>query len=447
MISRNLLASAATVLALAGGAFGAATLEFIGDGIGISGLSADGRVAVGNTITDGLYETWRWVQGDPQGWKRLGAGTVSVFGTGAGIPEVSDDGTRVSATITGGTGSESRAGAYMTQGIWTLGLGWTELMPPPLPDGILEDNSYGTSWGISGDGTTLTGYYTRDISGGLGYAAPCTSTIGGGAVGVQTDPGASGRVNGANYDGTIVAGWQEDSFGTWQPTAWRNGVKYPLSVGDLLCEAEAVNAAGTVIVGGVSNAQILRVNAARWDWNGTDYVLTDLGALPGTPQTWVAFVTAEGVTDDGTMIVGTNRFQNNGPYSNVTGFVWTQATGMRDIVDVVADAGLAFPPGFRVHNLVISADGSAIGGVGLNTLEQNFLDWRSFIFRFTPLSTCAGDVNGDGVTNAADFTALAGNFGTGPGKSRAAGDLTNDGFVNAADFNVLASNFGCSPAN
>ena len=55
---------------------------------------------------------------------------------------------------------------------------------------------------------------------------------------------------------------------------------------------------------------------------------------------------------------------------------------------------------------------------------------------------CAADINGDGATNAADFTILAGNFGNAvpPGTT---GDLNNDGLVNAADFVVLAGDFGC----
>jgi hypothetical protein len=55
---------------------------------------------------------------------------------------------------------------------------------------------------------------------------------------------------------------------------------------------------------------------------------------------------------------------------------------------------------------------------------------------------CAGDVNGDGQTNAADFTILAGNFGSGvtPGTG---GDLNGDGTVNASDFTILAGDFGC----
>jgi endonuclease I len=63
--------------------------------------------------------------------------------------------------------------------------------------------------------------------------------------------------------------------------------------------------------------------------------------------------------------------------------------------------------------------------------------------RATLVPACSGDVNGDGQTNAADFTVLAGNFGGGPGLTRAQGDLSGDGFVNASDFTILAGDFGC----
>ena len=57
--------------------------------------------------------------------------------------------------------------------------------------------------------------------------------------------------------------------------------------------------------------------------------------------------------------------------------------------------------------------------------------------------TCAGDINGDGFTNASDFTILAGNFGaTVP--PHTSGDLNGDGLVNSSDFVILAGDFGCS---
>jgi len=60
-----------------------------------------------------------------------------------------------------------------------------------------------------------------------------------------------------------------------------------------------------------------------------------------------------------------------------------------------------------------------------------------------PPPACPGDVNGDGFTNTSDFNILAGNFGGGPGLTRAQGDLSGDGFVNTSDFNILAGDFGC----
>ena len=58
---------------------------------------------------------------------------------------------------------------------------------------------------------------------------------------------------------------------------------------------------------------------------------------------------------------------------------------------------------------------------------------------------CTGDITGDGLTNAADFTVLAGQFGQGTPdcRTRAQGDLNCDGVVNAADFTILAGSFGC----
>jgi hypothetical protein len=62
----------------------------------------------------------------------------------------------------------------------------------------------------------------------------------------------------------------------------------------------------------------------------------------------------------------------------------------------------------------------------------------------TPAPACAGDINNDGATNAADFTILAGNFGASV-TPNTNGDLNADGLVNAADFVIFAGDFGCGP--
>jgi parallel beta-helix repeat protein len=62
-----------------------------------------------------------------------------------------------------------------------------------------------------------------------------------------------------------------------------------------------------------------------------------------------------------------------------------------------------------------------------------------------PPCPCVGDIDGDCDTDVFDFSALAANFGSGPGASRAQGDLTGDGFVDVFDFSELAADFGCAP--
>ena len=80
-------------------------------------------------------------------------------------------------------------------------------------------------------------------------------------------------------------------------------------------------------------------------------------------------------------------------------------------------------PGVAFDNLVM---GDAPADVGLASAAPS----------------CAGDINGDGFTNAADFTILAGNFGSSV-PPNTGGDLNGDGVVNAADFVILAGDFGC----
>ena len=55
-------------------------------------------------------------------------------------------------------------------------------------------------------------------------------------------------------------------------------------------------------------------------------------------------------------------------------------------------------------------------------------------------SNCPADIDGDGSVNAADLSALLGNWG-----NSGAGDVDGDGFVNAADLSLLLSAWGTCP--
>ncbi len=301
-----------SVLAAIAGLASAHDVTFLPTNYYGSDTSADGSVVVGNPA--GPYETFRWTA--ETGAVLLGQATVPVLGTGAGSPDISYDGTRISATILDETGS------FATWGIWTEGLGWEELIPPLAPDGINVDNSVASAWGLSGDGSTLTGFYW--VAGA--NAQPSTWSETTGIVPLEVIPGHSSRINGANYDASVLVGWEENTFGAWQPTAWRDGVKIRLSENDAFVECEQVNADGTVIVGSSLNTFTPNPEQTRWVWNGASYDQHQLGVLPGTPAI-TGFGIALGVTDDGGTIVGVN-FYSFSPGGPADGFIWTEATGL-----------------------------------------------------------------------------------------------------------------------
>jgi uncharacterized membrane protein len=340
------------------------TFQMLGFGAATD-VNADGTVIVGNS--EGVYETWRWTEATGQ--VLLGRSSVAVLGVGAGTPDVSADGTRVSATILGADST------YVTQGLWTEGSGWQETMPPIPPDGGLLDNAYGSAWGLSGDGVTLVGLYWRPGQPG-GSAHACRWTSATGVVDLGSDGGSS-RANAASHDGRVIAGWDEHADGHWRPAVWVDGVKQILSVNDVFCEAAAVNVDGTII-GGQSYDPTSQLDvAAVWRRNDGTWDEELLGALPGTfPVYGIAI--AEAMSADGRLVVGYNSFSG----LDATGFLWTEATGMIDVVPFLAQHGISLPSGFDVISLDgVSDDGKTIVGSGRDTYPPFHV--RTFVIRLS----------------------------------------------------------------
>src|SRR5262245_4662697 len=242
------------------------------DGVYATDVSADGSVVVGNTAGD--YETIRWTPLD--GTVLLGRGTVAGLGTGAGTPNVSDDGTRINATILGADST------YTTLGIWTEGTGWQELIPPVPPDGGILDQSYGSAWAVSGDGTTVVGLYWRPTAPG-GSAHACSWTGAGGLVDLGSS-GHSSRASGVNIDGTVVAGFDEHpTTGVRRAAVWNAGVRAIIDPApDGISECAGVNPAGTRVVGRSYDPVRTYTVATIWRKIGSLWSLQRLGALPGT---------------------------------------------------------------------------------------------------------------------------------------------------------------------
>lgn len=318
------------------------TAEMVGK-VYVSGLSANGKVAVGQTTDN--YETFRWQSGGRV--TRLGRSTIEALSIVSGSPAVSADGSVVAATIL------SDDGTYSTAGRWTKAGGWQ--VPAALPPGGGNmDNETCSTYGMSGDGKVVTGLFWRPGQTG-GAAHGMRWTQAGGMTDIGSD-GYSSRIDGASADGSVLVGWDEHpTYGNRRATVWVNGVKTILSPSDWPSEATAVNAAGTVIVGsGPDPLNPFQVQALMWKWNGSAWTTTVIGVMNGRNTTGIAYAT--GVSDDGSFVTGIARKDVMSPAS--VGFVWTEASGMVEATAYLKANGMDPGKIYKIYNVsALSADG------------------------------------------------------------------------------------------
>lgn len=344
-------------------------------------VSSNGSVVVGNI--QGPYETFYWTS--ETGALPLGRATVPVTGGGAGSPDVSADGTKVSATIT------TDDNLYETQGIWDINVGWQTLMPPTPPDGGVFDSALGDAWGLSGDGLTLVGLYWRPGATD-GSAHPSAGTLLGGVQDLGT-PGGSGRANAANYDGSVIGGWSAGTNGLWHPTVWVNGVRTVLEEIDVSNWVAGVNRDGTILVG--RSYTHPNAGATIWRWNGATWDSDYIGGLPGMVAlnglAWFS-----GVSANGGVVVGATRPAFSPAY---WGMLWTPDAGLIDADDWVAALGATtqFP---IIELTAVSDDGKTVVGITQN---------ESFPFELAGVvlyCVSNGDANGDGDVDLHDYSLL-----------------------------------------
>ena len=405
-------------LALCTGCFAAPTVTYIPSGFMVGSLSFDGTAGAGNVVGDNSYETFRWTVSG--GTERLGLASFPAISRASGTPNVSYNGKRVSASILS-------SDYQLTQGLWDVNTGWTETMPASPPGGGLVDDGYGSAWGLSGNGEHLTGFFWTPS-----YRATASSwSPSGGMIALGQSDGRSARANAANYDGSVCGGWEENSWGSWMPRAWRNGVKYELNNDDGgVNMVEGISGSGDILVGSCRDDE-LEINVATiWRWNGASYDTDRVGALPYFLQNQT---TAEftGVSNDGSIAVGFHMMI----WGTMEGIVWTPATGLVSAADFFTGAGLALPDTYQISDCsAVSADGSTIA-VSVNDTET--FEFFTAIIRLR--AVCPGDLNNDGIVDDADFVSFAAQYdildcadGAMPGYCRA--DINNDGLVEDVDF-------------
>ena len=367
----------AALAALAGPAHAEVTFTYLFTGGYPLAMSDDGTVIAGNNRGD--YGPFRWTQ--ETGRVSLGRASAPVLGTSAGTPGISADGTKVASTI------HSDDSTFVTAGLWTLGQGWQQLMPPGPPDAGLIDNNLADVWGLSGDGTTVVGLYWRST--GRAHASRWRSSTG------TVDLGSSGnasRANGVNYDGSVIAGFDEHPVqGFRRACAWVNGQLSVLGSPDLPGEARAVNTYGNIVLGHQNDPITNMRQAAMWKRNGGTWSATQLlGYLPGTEPSY-GLNTCYGASADGNVVVGYCSY--GGDPFGTTGFVWTPGTGIVEVNEFLANHGILPDPSFTIQALTgVSPDGRLLLGYGQDVVAP--FTTRAFMIRLDSPTDVAADPAG-----------------------------------------------------
>jgi hypothetical protein len=208
-----------------------------------------------------------------------------------------------------------------------------------------------------------------------------------------------------------------------------------------------------VVFGGAQVGQSGFVDLALLDGsNGFELNGINDGEYAGYAVSEARDLNADGYGD---IVIGAHRaLQNSGRSYVVYGHPTVGAGGIINFASLDGSIGTTFngfEPG-QLSGLSVSFAGDVNGDQfqdiilgGFRTDAPGLSNAGAAFILFgaaTTPPTCAGDINNDGDTNAADFVILAGNFGASV-TPNTSGDLNSDGLVNAADFVILAGDFGC----
>jgi uncharacterized membrane protein len=340
----------------AGPAHAAVTFEYLFDDVAVHDCSDNGQVLVGLSFATSSAHRWTQATG------LVDLGRPMTYGK-AGVAAISADGSRVAFTI------GSLDGSYTTQGRWSQATGWQELFPPLIPSGGNIDGSYGSVWGMSGDGGTVVGLYWRAGNGNRAHASGWTQASGPWDLGGMLT-GQSGRANGVNYNGSVVGGWVETPQGPWRPAVWDNGSLELLTDWQLggiagSGEVKAVSPDGNIAVGYCINGDGLDRQRAAAMWKRVDGVWgpTQFLGWVDASEPQYGITIANCVSADGRIAAG--YASTDGSPFTATAFVWTPATGVVDVHGWLADNGVFMDPNFAIQGIqAMTPDGQQIFGTG-----------------------------------------------------------------------------------
>lgn len=333
--------------------FAEAQLTVIGLGNYNVGAVSDNGVVSMHTSAGAIYK-WNAAGGLVQ------IGSITNGYPAAGRTIVSNDGTKISSSITNTATGFNEISTYdVATSTWVNRGGL-------VPTGW--DGSVSSTWGMSTNGNTIVG---------LGFLTAANAHAvkwdeAGGMIDLGSMvPGRSSRANAINAAGTVIVGWQDEPTGTRSGAKWQDGVESFITDnnGNNVGEAGGISADGNTIIGAA--------NPNPYVWNAAS------GLIYIThPNASFSFKGgATGISADGKKVIGYYRAFGAPPMSG-EGFIWTAATGRINLNDYAASLGIATNGVTMGLPLAISQDGKKTAGSGTNASGQIiafYLDTSEFL--------------------------------------------------------------------
>ena len=331
------------------------------------GISADGRVVVGQSAAAGGREACYWT--GAEGVVSLAPPSGGIFGDF--VDAASDDGSVLVGSQQRGPGQFAAYRWSAAEGVVLLG---------DLPGGLL--NSLATD--TSSDGSVVVG----QSLGGTGFEAYRWTAANGMVPLGDLAGGAFGsNALGISGDGTIVIGHGNSTGGgeAWRWTAATGMV----GLGDFPgggheSSAEGISRNGQWIVGFSRTAE----GRTAYRWTAATG-MEPLGELwGGSYQSW-----GEAVSDDGTVVVGHSETD-----AGHTACIWTPDFGMVPLAPFLRLFGATGLDGWNLYDVTgLTPDGRTLAGLAVDP-EGNESAWTATLppSLDCPPESCVRCVDGDG---------------------------------------------------
>lgn len=280
----------------------------------------------------------------------------------------------------------SAAGADSEAFLWTADGGMVSL--GDLAGGVHASQALN----ISADGATVVGVadYVNNWPTLTGQAFRWTGAGGMTGLGYTQGHHDLSMAYAVSADGAVIAGISMKNLSDGEAFLWTSGSGMT-GLGDLpghdnYSVGVDVTPDGATVVGVCSPAD--GYEAFRWT-QATGMVA--LGDLPGGDH----YSYATGVNADGSVIVGAADWDG---FGFGRAFIWDASNGMRDLKAVLeSEHGLNLSAWSLLYANDITADGSAIVGVGINPAGET----EAWLVRLRAPG-CPADFNGDGTLDTRD---------------------------------------------